>query len=131
MFNAPYRVQGIAVSGGETAKKERAIRIANQAAENLAIATRIENRDLLNDENYIGPGYAISTPACIEAIHLLARAEGILLDPVYSGKAMAGMIDHIRRGEIEPGDTIVFLHTGGTPALFAHVEDFGGSKRLF
>jgi methionine-S-sulfoxide reductase len=55
---------------------------------------------------------------------LLACCEGILLDPVYTGKAMAGMIGHIRRGDIGSGETIIFLHTGGTPALFAHVDDF-------
>jgi 1-aminocyclopropane-1-carboxylate deaminase/D-cysteine desulfhydrase-like pyridoxal-dependent ACC family enzyme len=56
---------------------------------------------------------------------MLAGVEGILLDPVYTGKAMAGMIGHIRRGDIAADDTVVFLHTGGTPALFAHVDDFG------
>jgi len=126
MYSAPYQLHGIAVSGGEPEKTERAIRIANQAAETLGVTGRIDASDLLNDESYIGPGYAIATPGCIEAIRLLARTEGILLDSVYSGKAMAGMIDHIRRGVIDPGESVVFLHTGGTPALFAHVEDFCG-----
>ena len=120
MYSAPYQLYGIAVSGGEPEKTERAIRIANQAADNLGVSTRIHAKDLHNDEAYIGPGYALATPGCIEAIHLLARSEGIFLDPVYSGKAMAGMIDHIRSGEIDPIETVVFLHTGGTPALFAH-----------
>lgn len=124
MFSAPYRIHGIAVSGGEPEKSERAIRIGNQAAENLGVGSRIEMKDLLNDEGYIGSGYGVATPGCIEAIRLLARSEGILLDSVYSGKAMAGMIDHIRRGAIDPGESVVFLHTGGTPALFAHVADF-------
>lgn len=123
IYGASYTIQGIAVSGGEPEKTGRAMRIANAAAENLGVDARIDTGDLLNDESYIGPGYGIATAACLEAIHLLARLEGIFLDPVYTGKAMAGMIDHIRRGEIHPGDTVVFLHTGGTPALFAHVED--------
>ena len=59
------------------------------------------------------------TEGCAEAISLLARTEALFLDPVYSGKAMAGMIDHIRAGTIEPRETVIFLHTGGTPALFA------------
>ena len=125
MYSAPYRIYGIAVSGGEPEKTQRAMRIANEAARKLDVESRISAQDLINDESYIGPSYGIATPACIEAIRLLARCEGIMLDPVYTGKAMAGMIDHIRRGQVDPKETVVFLHTGGTPALFAHVDDFG------
>lgn len=125
MYSAPYRIYGIAVSGGEPEKTQRAIRIATEAAQILGVAARITAEDLINDESYIGPGYGIATPACVEAIRLLATSEGILLDPVYTGKAMAGMIGDIRAGVIDPGQTVVFLHTGGTPALFAHVGDFG------
>jgi D-cysteine desulfhydrase family pyridoxal phosphate-dependent enzyme len=124
MYSAPYGIYGIAVSGGEPEKTERTIRVANGAAELLGVANRIGEQDLIKDEAYIGPGYGIATPGCIEAIRLLACREGILLDPVYTGKAMAGMIDHIRRRIIDAGETIFFLHTGGTPALFAHVDDF-------
>ena len=124
MYSAPYRIYRIAVSGGEPEKTQRAIRIAGEAAEILGVSSKVTARDLLNDENYIGAGYGVATPGCVEAIRLLAGSEGILLDPVYTGKAMAGMIDHIRRGDIEPAETVVFLHTGGTPELFAHVEDF-------
>ena len=122
LYSAPYRIHGIAVSGGEPEKTERALRIANGAAELLGVPSRLSAEDFLNDESYIGPGYGIATPECLEAIHLLARSEGILLDPVYTGKAMAGMIDHIRRRDIPPNSTIIFLHTGGTPALFAQAD---------
>jgi len=122
LYSAPYAVHGIAVSGGEPEKIERALRIANAASEILGASVRISAEDLLNDGNYIGPGYGIATAECIEAIRLLARSEGIFLDPVYTGKAMAGMIDHIRRGVIHSSDTVIFVHTGGTPALFAHAE---------
>jgi 1-aminocyclopropane-1-carboxylate deaminase/D-cysteine desulfhydrase-like pyridoxal-dependent ACC family enzyme len=125
MYSAPHRIQGIAVSGGEPEKTERALRIANGAAELLGVPTRICAGELFNDESYIGPGYGIATPECLEAIHLLARSEGIFLDPVYTGKAMAGLIDHIRRGVLHAADTVVFLHTGGTPALFAHSNSLG------
>ena len=125
MYSVPYRIYGIAVSGGEPEKTQRAIRIATEAARTLGVASRITAEDLINDESYIGSGYGIATPACVEAIRLLATSEGILLDPVYTGKALAGMIGHIRGGAIDPGETVLFLHTGGTPALFAHVEDFG------
>ena len=60
-----------------------------------------------------------------EAMRLLARTEAVILDPVYSSKAMAGLIDHIRPGRIGKGETVVFVHTGGTPALFAYAADLG------
>ena len=69
--------------------------------------------------DYVGPGYGQPTPGMTEAVLMLARLEGVLLDPVYSGKAMAGLIDLIRKGEIRKGETVVFLHTGGAVALFA------------
>ena len=65
------------------------------------------------------------TDACREALRLVASTEGIILDPVYSGKAMAGLIDHVRTGRIGKGETVIFLHTGGTPALFAYADDLG------
>ena len=60
-----------------------------------------------------------------EAMRMLARTEAVILDPVYSSKAMAGLIDHVRKGRIGRGETVVFLHTGGTPALFAYAQDLG------
>ena len=123
--NAPYAVYGVAVSGGESFKRERALRIANEAAVLAEIPTRVTPEDLVTDQGYIGEGYGISTPGCLEAIRLLAETEGILLDPVYTGKAMASLIDHARRGQLDPQSTIVFLHTGGVPALFAHAGSFG------
>jgi L-cysteate sulfo-lyase len=72
--------------------------------------------------NYIGDGYGIPTDSMNEAIMLLARTEGLLFDPVYSGKALAGMIDLVRSGEFSSAENIVFLHTGGSAALFAYVD---------
>lgn len=69
--------------------------------------------------DYIGPGYGIPTPECLDAVLLFARREGIILDPVCTGKAAAGMLDQIRKGAVPRGATIVFVHTGGQPALFA------------
>ncbi|MGH9173215.1 MAG: D-cysteine desulfhydrase family protein [Vicinamibacterales bacterium] len=120
--DAPYQVYGVAVSGGEPWKRERALRIANEAAMLAGISTRIAEHDLLTDQDSIGEGYGIPTAECIEAIHLLAQHEGILLDPVYTGKAMACLIRHVRNGELDPASSVLFLHTGGVPALFAHSE---------
>jgi D-cysteine desulfhydrase len=71
------------------------------------------------DVERIGPGYGSPTPACREALDLVARLEGVVLDPVYTGKAMAGLIAAVRSGEITESEQILFVHTGGTPALFA------------
>jgi 1-aminocyclopropane-1-carboxylate deaminase/D-cysteine desulfhydrase-like pyridoxal-dependent ACC family enzyme len=70
------------------------------------------------DGNYIGRGYAFPTAECIKAVSLLARTEGIMLDYVYTGKAMAGMIDHLRLGRLRRDAPVVFLHTGGNIQLF-------------
>jgi D-cysteine desulfhydrase family pyridoxal phosphate-dependent enzyme len=118
LCRAPYQVCGIAVSGGEPEKIERAKRIANEAAARLALPERLEFSDLVTDQNFIGEGYGIPTPAALEAISLLARTEAILLDPCYTSKAMAGLIHHVRSGNVGPADCVVFLHTGGVPALF-------------
>jgi D-cysteine desulfhydrase family pyridoxal phosphate-dependent enzyme len=115
---APYRVYGVAVSAGEPEKIERAKRIANEAATRLGLPERLELHDLVTDQGYIGDGYGIPTPAALEAIALVAKTEAILLDPCYTSKAMAALIDHVRTGQLAPSNTIVFLHTGGMPALF-------------
>jgi 1-aminocyclopropane-1-carboxylate deaminase/D-cysteine desulfhydrase-like pyridoxal-dependent ACC family enzyme len=75
------------------------------------------------DDRFLGDGYAVLTEAEREAIRLAARSEGILLDPVYTGKAMAGLIAMVRCGEIDPGERVLFWHTGGTPALFAYAAE--------
>jgi D-cysteine desulfhydrase family pyridoxal phosphate-dependent enzyme len=116
--DAPYRVYGVAVSTGEPEKTHRAFNAANGAAEILRIPTRVEYADLFTDNDFIGEGYGIPTRECLEAMALLARTEGVLLDPVYTGKAMAGLIAHVRAGELRPDETVVFLHTGGAPGMF-------------
>ena len=78
---------------------------------------------MCNDE-HVGPGYSIPTAGMVEAVRLLARTEGILLDPVYTGKAMAGLIDLIRKGHFMKGQKVLFIHTGGSPALFAYLDTF-------
>jgi len=122
LYGAPYQVYGVAVSPGAGDRSARAAAIIQQAAELLGVVVHPGDNDLIHDEGYVGEGYGIPTAGCLEAITLLAQTEAIFLDPVYSGKAMAGLIDHIRRGVLAPSDSVIFLHTGGTPALFAHGE---------
>ncbi len=125
LFECSYLLHGIAVSAGEADKKLRAARLINEAASLLGSPLRVDASELITDQRFIGQGYGVASPECVEAIKLLAREEAILLDPAYTGKAMAGLIDDVRRGAIDPSETVVFLHTGGAPALFAHGEALG------
>ena len=118
LCDAPYRVYGVAVSAGEPEKIERARRIANLAASRLDLPERLDLADLITDQGFIGEGYGIPTEGGLEAIALVARTEAILLDPCYTSKAFAALVQHVRSGELPPTDTVVFLHTGGVPALF-------------
>ncbi|HDL85981.1 MAG TPA: pyridoxal-phosphate dependent enzyme, partial [Candidatus Acetothermia bacterium] len=78
--------------------------------------------EIIAYDDYIGEGYGIPTPEMKEAVSLVARKEGIFLDPVYTGKAMAGLIDLIRHGELRKGENVIFIHTGGVPGMFAEAQ---------
>ena len=82
------------------------------------------------NSDYVGAGYGRPTPGMVEAVTLLAQHEGILLDPVYSGKGMAGLIDLIRQGVFRKGQKVVFVHTGGAAALFGYRDAFGFAEGL-
>ena len=98
-------------------------RIANATAGLLDLDMRIDADEIDSYDDYIGERYGIASEGGIEALKLLARTEGIILDPVYSSKSLAGLIDHVRRGSLTQDDVVVFVHTGGTPALFAYADD--------
>ena len=100
--------------------------IANEAAKLLGLPITIQPSDVDIDESYIGESYGLVTPEGREAFRLLAETEAIFLDPVYTSKAMAGLIDQVRGNRIGDEETIVFLHTGGNPALFAYAEELIG-----
>ena len=97
--------------------------LANRAAELLQLPTTLTADQVTVDAGYVGSGYGQATPDGMEALELVARREGILLDPAYTGKAMAALIAHIREGRYRPDQSVVFVHTGGTPALFAYRDD--------
>ena len=86
----------------------------------LGINAEIPRASVVANGHYVGPGYGQPTAEMAEAVNLMAREEGILLDPVYSGKGMAGLIGEIRKGTFTKKDSIVFLHTGGSASLFAY-----------
>jgi D-cysteine desulfhydrase family pyridoxal phosphate-dependent enzyme len=117
---ASYQVVGISVSRTQKFLLEQLPGAAATAARSLGLERAPEAQDLWIEDAYVGPGYGTMTEGCRKAIALVARTEGVLLDPVYSGKAMHGLIDHIQSGRIGRTETVVFLHTGGWPALFAY-----------
>lgn len=116
------RVRGINPSF-KNGNEERMAAMANQAAARLDLDVNFSAADFDNDDSYVGERYGIPTPEGLAAISTVAQNEGILLDPVYTGKAMAALIDHIRSGKIGPDEPVVFLHTGGAPALFGYAEE--------
>ncbi len=122
--SAGIEVLGISVRQPKARQEETVHRLANATAEHLGLASGVARHRVMADDGYVGPGYGQPTTAMVEAINLTARTEGILLDPVYSGKGMAGLIGLIRQGAFAADETIVFLHTGGAAALFAYQELF-------
>lgn len=120
------KIVGVSPSAGLTGYDSisaRLAEVANWVADRLDLDLTFKAEEITNTPAYVGEGYAKVTEAGLEAIRLMASTEGIMLDPVYTGKAMAGLIDFIRRGEISPDQTVVFVHTGGTPALFAYYKE--------
>jgi L-cysteate sulfo-lyase len=114
------RVMGVApLRWSDRTMEELSAQIANQAAVLLGVETRIAPSEICNLAGYIGPGYAIPSTDGLAAMRLAARTDALLLDPVYTGKALAGLIDHVRNGSLTKEDTVIFLHTGGLPANFA------------
>jgi len=99
---------------------EKTVEIANGSAKILGSKETVNLKDVVLIEDYVGQGYGVLTKEVTKAIKLAAQTEGILLDPVYTGKAMAGLIDMIKQRRFEKNDNVVFIHTGGTPALFAY-----------
>jgi L-cysteate sulfo-lyase len=117
-------VLGIGVRAPKAAQEQRVFDLACQTAELIGVKGAIAREDVVANCDYVGPGYGLPTPGMVEAVTLLARHEGILLDPVYSGKGMAGLIDLVRKGHFKKTDNIVFLHTGGAVALYGYTEAF-------
>jgi D-cysteine desulfhydrase len=119
-LNVP--VLGINVSRTREAQEALVYELVQATAEHLGLSAAIPRETVVCFGDYVGPGYSLPTPGMAEAVQLLARTEGILLDPVYTGKAMAGLIDLVRKGYFERDSNILFVHTGGSPALYVYEE---------
>jgi L-cysteate sulfo-lyase len=116
-------ILGIGVNAPQDVQEERVFNLACETAELVGKPGCVTREDIVADCNYIGPGYGEPTEGMNEAVLMLARQEGLLFDPVYSGKALAGMIDYVREGRFGSDDKIVFLHTGGSAGLFAYADN--------
>lgn len=113
---------GIGVNIPQDAQEEKVFALACETADYIGKPGIVSRDDIVANCNYVGGGYGVPTDSMNEAVIMLARLEGLLFDPVYSGKALAGMIDLVRKGEFKDASNIVFLHTGGSAALFAYVD---------
>jgi D-cysteine desulfhydrase len=122
--NAGIPVSGVNVSRTKTDQELLVRRLARATAAHVGMKGEFPDEAVTCFDGYVGPGYSLPTDSMVEAVKLLARTEGILLDPVYSGKAMAGVIDLVRTGYFAEGSNVLFLHTGGSPALYAYLETF-------
>ena len=119
IFGFNGRILGISVDESEEWLKSEVSKLASAASEKLGARIEFASADVLVNANYCSAGYGVVTEREREAIRLFASREGLLLDPVYTGRAAAGMIDLIRAGFFKRHETVLFWHTGGQPALFA------------
>ena len=121
-LNLPWNIHGVIVGKPEESYAD-VVTWSNNALNHLGFSERLDWSEVEQLDKYIGPGYAIPGEDCIEAIRMVAELEGILLDPVYTGKVMAAVIDYARNGKFNEQDTVLFIHTGGLPELFDFAEE--------
>ena len=122
-MDLPYRVVGISIRKTRDEAAAGVAGSANRVAGRLGLAARLAADEVEVYDEYFGGGYGLPTEAGLDAIRLVARTEGILLDPVYTAKAMSGLIGLTHRGVLTKEHTVVFVHTGGVPALFAYHQE--------
>ena len=122
--HANIPVSGMNVSRPKDIQEGIVHGLAEETAELLGVTGGISRQEVTCYSDYVGPGYSLPTESMVEAVKLFAAQEAILLDPVYSGKAAAGLIDLVRKGVFATGSNVLFLHTGGSPALYAYLDTF-------
>ena len=116
----PLKVVGVCVRRGADQQASRVFKLCQDVEKLANLPSTVTEEDVIVLDDYLGVGYGHSTPEMMEAIALAGRTEGLLLDPVYTGKVLAGLIGLVRDGTFVAGENVVFLHTGGTPALFGY-----------
>ncbi len=119
----PYHVTGISIRPQNPPQRERIAALSQSAATHYGIPCALTPEKVDVREEYYGEGHGVTTATGRDAVHTLARTEGILLDLTYTGKAMSGLIDLVRNGTLSRDERVVFVHTGGIPSLFAHANE--------
>ena len=128
-MNAQIPLLGIGVRAPRAKQEENVFKLACATAEKLGCPDVVQRGDVVANTDYVGEGYGIPTEGGLEAIRMFAELDSILLDPVYSAKGAAGFIDLIRKGHFKKGERVVFLHTGGSVALFGYDFAFDHATR--
>jgi L-cysteate sulfo-lyase len=128
-MNAQIPLLGIGVRAPRETQEQNVFNLAQLTAEKLGCPGVVKREDVVANCDYVGPGYGMPAEDTLEAISMFAQLESILLDPVYSGKGAAGLIDLIRKGHFKKGERVVFLHTGGSAALFGYTSKFDFSAQ--
>ena len=121
--NANIAVTGISVRAEKRTQEDKIAHLAQETADLAGVRETLPRERVVVHDAWVGPGYSLPTPEMAEAVRMFARQEAILLDPVYTGKAAAGLIGLVRSGHIAEGERVLFLHTGGSPALYAYRDD--------
>jgi len=122
LFGAPWRVEGVTVSRPAAEARERVRQLAAEASQRLGHAYRIETADIVVHDGFIGAGYGVPSADGETALALAARSEGVLLDPTYTAKALAGYRALLGQGRYRDARTVLFIHSGGAPSLFVDKE---------
>jgi D-cysteine desulfhydrase len=120
--NANLPLTGVSVRAAKAPQEEKIHALAQATADLLGVRPPVPRELVEVVDDYVGPGYSLPTASMVEAVQLFARHEGILLDPVYTGKTAAGLIGMVRAGRFAAGERVLFLHTGGAPALYAYED---------
>lgn len=115
---------GYSVRFPKDVQEEKVLKLAKRTAEKIGVSGCVQASDIHVDSDFVGEGYGLPAESTIEAIRMFAELEGLLLDPVYSAKGAAGMIDYCRKGKFKKGEKVVFLHTGGAVALHGYINSF-------
>lgn len=123
LLSLPLKIIGIATYEDKDTLVSKIVDCANRTAKFLGLDMTVTPEEIEVYDDYLGEGYGMVTRECEDAIRLVAQTEGIFLDPIYTGKTMAGLIDLVKKGRFKPTDTAVFIHTGGIPALFAYHKE--------
>jgi D-cysteine desulfhydrase len=123
LLDLPLEIRGVAVCDNEAYFRARTLQIVEDFASRFGLSVALAAEEIRVIEGYRGPGYAKTYPRMLELVREAARVEGLLFDPVYTGKAFLAMVDHLREGAVPPDEEAMFLHTGGIFSLFAYAAE--------